>query len=157
MKCEVDTNDQFLVVELPIRITNAEVIQLMAAAKARSSGNKNPLFTASNLRVSAARDRALELIALRKQREKLMGTDLFGEPAWDMLLDLFVQRVDSQRVSTTSAVIAGRVPNSTGLRHLNNLVRRGLVNQNAANHDLRIQYVSLSESCYQQMLELLGG
>src|SRR6478752_9623819 len=38
----------------------------------------------------------------RRQRAKFIDADLLGEPAWDMLLDLFVQNARRQRVSVTS-------------------------------------------------------
>ena len=67
------------------------------------------------------------VIRSRREREKFFPADLFSEPGWDMLLDLFVQRVAGKPVHVTSAIIAGAAPPTTSLRWLAVLERHGLV------------------------------
>ena len=43
---------------------------------------------------------------------------LFGEPAWDILLDLYIAYHEKSAVSVSSVCIAAAVPATTGLRHL---------------------------------------
>jgi hypothetical protein len=52
----------------------------------------------------------------RRQREKHFPSNLFGEPAWDILLDLYVAAKENVKIATTSACIGGSVPPTTGLR-----------------------------------------
>jgi hypothetical protein len=149
--------ERYIVVDLPIRLTASELARLTAASQtARVNPDAPTPFSAIDSRLARARDRAIEILEIRKQRESALGTDLFGEPAWDLLLDLFIQHVDRQKTSSTSAAIAARVPPTTALRYLNSLVRKGLVARQSADHDLRVQYVTLSDYGYREMLALLS-
>ena len=40
--------------------------------------------------------------AFRRRREAIFGLDIFAEPAWDMLLDLYIQRGERRAVSRRS-------------------------------------------------------
>lgn len=66
--------------------------------------------------------------ALRRKRDSLFGNpDLFGEPAWDILLDLFIAHAEGKPVSVSSACIGSAAPATTGLRWLGVLADEGLV------------------------------
>jgi hypothetical protein len=151
------TAEQYIVVDLPIRLTVTELARLTAASGKTATGaaHRSP-FSALDSQIAAARDKAAGILEIRKRREVVFGYDLFGEPAWDLMLDLFIQHVDRQKTSSTSAAIAARVPPTTALRYLNSLVRKGLVVRHASDHDLRVQYVALSEYGYREMLTLLS-
>jgi hypothetical protein len=43
-------------------------------------------------------------------REQFFGPDLFADPAWDILLDLYAARLEQQRVAVSSLCIAAAVP-----------------------------------------------
>lgn len=65
---------------------------------------------------------------LRRKRATLFGNhDLFGEPAWDILLDLFIAHSEGKPVSVSSACIGSASPPTTGLRWLGVLADEGLV------------------------------
>jgi hypothetical protein len=65
---------------------------------------------------------------LRRKRAALFGNpDLFGEPAWDILLDLFIAHGEGKPVSVSSACIGSASPATTGLRWLGVLADEGLV------------------------------
>ncbi len=71
---------------------------------------------------------ARKAYALRRKRDSLFGNpDLFGEPAWDILLDLFIAQGEGKRVSVSSACIGSAAPPTTGLRWLGVLAEQGLV------------------------------
>lgn len=153
----IDANG-FFIVDVPMRLTAAELERLeSASSNARPEPTGRQPFADLEGKLAVARDRALEILELRKRREAAFGADLFGEPAWDILLDLFIQYVDRQKTSSTSAAVAARVPATTALRHLNSLIRRGLLVRHTSDHDLRLQYVGLTESGYLGMLDLLSG
>ncbi len=66
--------------------------------------------------------------ALRRKRSGIFGNpDLFGEPAWDILLDLFIAAGEGKTVSVSSACIGSAAPATTGLRWLGVLAEEGLV------------------------------
>jgi predicted transcriptional regulator len=89
--------------------------------------------------------RAEILYKNRRRRETLFGFDIFGEPAWDILLDLFIASARSKHVSVTSACIGAAVPPTTALRWLSALETCGLILRENDVHDARRSNVRLSE------------
>jgi len=92
---------------------------------------------------AATRDGIRKLLLLRRRREVLFPQIDFGEPAWDMLLDLYLADSNSTPVSITSACIAASVPQTTALRTLNGLVEDGLVVRSRDPRDARRSHVKL--------------
>lgn len=71
---------------------------------------------------------ARKTYALRRKRVVIFGSpDLFGEPAWDILLDLFIAAGEGKSVSVSSACIGSAAPATTGLRWLGILADEGLI------------------------------
>jgi hypothetical protein len=71
---------------------------------------------------------ARKTYALRRKRAAIFGNpDLFGEPAWDILLDLFIAQGEGKPVSVSSACIGSAAPATTGLRWLGVLADEGLI------------------------------
>ena len=94
--------------------------------------------------VFASVARARRLYAERRLRERQLGfSDLLREPVWDMLLDLYVSHHEGRRVAVGSACIAARVSQSTGLRMIERMERRGLVARVADPDDARRRFVEL--------------
>lgn len=90
----------------------------------------------------------------RRRRNKIFQSDeLFGEPAWDILLDLFIAAKERRRVSVTSACIGSAVPSTTALRWISILERLGFLTREADPGDARRVYVRLSPRGYEAMLE----
>ena len=84
------------------------------------------------------------LIRARRDRTRYLSPDLFAEPAWDMLLDLLHAELANRPVSVSSVCIASRVPQTTGLRWLKILERRGLVVRKSDARDGRRIFIELS-------------
>jgi hypothetical protein len=87
---------------------------------------------------------AREFYAGRQRRARFMSADLFGEPTWDILLDLYVAAREDRRVPTTSACIGAHVPPTTALRWLRILEMRGLVEREEDGRDGRRTFVCLT-------------
>jgi hypothetical protein len=68
------------------------------------------LFSATELAALARR-----YLRHRRERERLLP-DLFADPAWDILLDLFAASIERRPVSVSSACVAAAVPPTTALR-----------------------------------------
>jgi hypothetical protein len=80
------------------------------------------------------------IYALRRKRATIFGNaDLFSEPAWDILLDLFIAQGEGKDVSVSSACIGSAAPPTTGLRWLGVLTDEGLVlRENDAEDNRRV-------------------
>ncbi|MCW1429932.1 winged helix DNA-binding protein [Novosphingobium sp. JCM 18896] len=69
---------------------------------------------------------------------------LFGEPAWDMLLDLLAAQGSKKRISVTSACLASNVPLTTALRWITVLEGKGLVEREEDEMDARRTFLKLT-------------
>lgn len=87
---------------------------------------------------------AREVYAVRRRRHKALPSDLFGEPTWDILLDLYIAAREDRRVPTTSACIGAHVPPTTALRWLRILETRGLIEREDDGRDGRRTFVRLT-------------
>ena len=109
-----------------------------------SEGGDHPLWL----------DLAREHYRNRRRRDKIFGTEtLFGEPAWDVLLDLFIAAKENRQVSVMSACIGAAVPSTTGLRWISALEREGLLAREDDPNDARRTYVLLTPKGYAAMVD----
>lgn len=91
----------------------------------------------------------------RRSRIAYFRSDLFGEPGWDILLDLFIQERVSRRISVTAACIGSGAATTTALRYLNLLIEDGLVNREGDPTDSRRSWLQLSPMAVEMMTEYL--
>lgn len=91
----------------------------------------------------------------RRRRAKHFPESLFGEPAWDMLLDLYIAAEAGMDIPVTSACIAADVPATTALRWLQVLEAHGLVERRADPRDARRSLVKLTSDGYVRMATYL--
>ncbi|BAV65051.1 winged helix DNA-binding protein [Sphingobium cloacae] len=87
-----------------------------------------------------------DLLRARRLRDEFLPGDLFADPAWDMLLDLFAARLEQERVSVSSLCIASAVPPTTALRWIRTLTERGLLQRQADPLDGRRIFIALADS-----------
>ena len=92
--------------------------------------------------LTAARLHAM--LAERKARERHFPG--LGEPAWNMLVDLALAKLERRNVSVTSACIASYAPASTALRHVEVLLSLGLIERTHDPEDGRRVWLVLTES-----------
>lgn len=84
------------------------------------------------------------IIRARRLRDHFFRSELFADPAWDMLLDLMAARVERQRVAVSSLCIAAAVPPTTALRWIKTLCDQGLFVRVADPEDGRRVFIELS-------------
>lgn len=61
-------------------------------------------------------------------RRQLVGSpELFGEPAWDMLLDLFIHESKGQHLSMSSLCATAGIPNSSAMKLAQRLCEAGIL------------------------------
>ncbi|MGN6155376.1 MAG: MarR family winged helix-turn-helix transcriptional regulator [Sphingomicrobium sp.] len=80
----------------------------------------------------------------RRSRDKLLHGELFGEPAWDMMLALYCLPAAGERLSVTALSYAANVPQTTGLRVQAALTERGLIDKRPEPSDRRVHLVHLT-------------
>ena len=86
------------------------------------------------------------MLRQRRMREQYFPADLFADPAWDMLLDLYAARLERQPVSVSSLCIAAAVPATTALRWIKTMTDAGLFLREADPHDGRRIFIALAEA-----------
>jgi len=106
--------------------------------------------------------KAKTVMQLRRLRIEALGEDLFFDPAWDMMLDIFVCDLTQQRNPTSVVGRSAGIPHSTALRWLAALERRNLIKREPDRTDARRVYVALTTEGFTKMRlwmesELLQG
>lgn len=86
-----------------------------------------------------------QIIANRQARARFFDPALFGDPAWDMLLDLTAAHGEGAQVSVTSLCIAAGVPATTALRWLTQMVESGIFIRVPDPADKRRAFIALSD------------
>jgi hypothetical protein len=97
----------------------------------------------SRPRIEAGQIRAM--IRARRLRDHFFRTELFADPAWDMMLDLMAARIEKQRVAVSSLCIAAAVPPTTALRWIKSLCDQGLFVRVADPEDGRRVFIELAD------------
>lgn len=85
------------------------------------------------------------MLRQRRMREQYFPADLFADPAWDMLLDLYAAWLERQPVSVSSLCIAAAVPATTALRWIKTMTDAGLFLREDDPHDGRRIFIALAE------------
>lgn len=97
------------------------------------------------------------LVKARALRAKMFQSELFAEPAWDMLLDLLVAHLSGKKVYVTSLCIAAGVPIATAFRRIEDLANNGLISKTRDSKDTRRVFVQLTDLGYQKMADYLNA
>lgn len=77
--------------------------------------------------------------------------EFFGEPAWDIYLDLYIAAHERRDVSVTSACLATTLPPTTALRWLRLMEDEGIVVRERDERDSRRSNVRLSAEAFTRM------
>jgi len=94
-------------------------------------------------RIDAGQVRAI--IRARRLRDHFFKSDLFADPAWDMMLDLMAARIEGQKVAVSSLCIAAAVPPTTALRWIKALCDQGIFVRLADPEDGRRVFIELAD------------
>lgn len=96
-------------------------------------------------------DKVMTVIRARRLRTRYFPDELFADPAWDMMLELFRAELAQQRVAVSSLCLAAAVPATTALRWINTLVQKGMLNRRADPRDGRRVFVELAPETHDAM------
>ncbi|MCY1672268.1 winged helix DNA-binding protein [Novosphingobium sp. SL115] len=99
---------------------------------------------------------AKKLYLSRRDRESnFPSPGMFHDPAWDILLDMFISYSENKFISVTDATLAGQVPATTALRWLWSLEKAGMIERKPDNSDKRRSFVTLTEAGLSHMRQIL--
>ncbi|MBW8744838.1 MAG: winged helix DNA-binding protein [Sphingomonas sp.] len=91
------------------------------------------------------------MIRARRLRDQYFSGELFADPAWDMLLDLLLARIEQRTVAVSSLCIAAAVPPTTALRWIKRLTDEGIFVRTADPRDGRRVFIDLSDEAADAM------
>lgn len=101
-----------------------------------------------------------EIQQWRRQRQRFFASELFADPAWDILLALALAELQFRRMSVGRLCDASNVPTSTAIRWVKHLEDQGYIVRFPDKFDGRRSYIELSDSASEAMklyLESLIG
>lgn len=110
------------------------------------SANETPC-TSDNvpLQHSAISHRSIRrVLRARRARRCFMNGDLFADPAWDILLELFALRLEQRRIAVSSLGRIAGCPATTILRWIAKLEAENLIVREPDPRDRRRSFVELS-------------
>jgi len=90
--------------------------------------------------------RARKLMDHRRLRSRFLPAELFHEPAWDMLLALYVAQHDRRTMNVKTLVSYAEAPATTSQRWIDHLHKLGLIERVTDMVDRRRVEVQLSEA-----------
>jgi hypothetical protein len=102
-------------------------------------------------------EEARRLYRMRRMRDAQFGAELFGEPAWDLLLDLYITRGQNELGSSIGGGLAAFTPSATAAPYIVKLRECGLVEPAHTSKNSTAALVTLSDSGFERMTALLLG
>ena len=96
-------------------------------------------------RIQPSQEEVQRVLSARRARAKFFDADLFADPAWDILLEMYAAERGQRRISVSSLCVGSNVPSTTALRWIRMLEERGLLNRVGDPLDARRVFVSLSD------------
>ena len=93
-------------------------------------------------------EQAQAVLAERRLRRRFLPSELFHEPAWDMMLALFVSRDERQPMNIKALVSMSDAPVTTSQRWIDHLHKLKLIDRVIDPVDRRRMEISLSDAGY---------
>jgi hypothetical protein len=140
--------DQMHTFDVPVKLTRAQLEKMLRAVDAEGDDEPvQPVAPATTNSLTAiAVKKAADLIEITRRRSRLVSVaNLFADPAWFIMLDLFVRQHSGLQTSVSSACHASFSPVTTALRHLAILTERNIIEREYDPVDQRRVFVKLTE------------
>lgn len=104
--------------------------------------------------VELTEDHIMSVLLVRHARDDIFGQNLFSDPAWDILLELFGAKLGDRKMTTSELAKAIEAPLSTTRRWIGVLHAHGLIESAALDDENGA--IELSDEGASRM-ERLGG
>jgi DNA-binding MarR family transcriptional regulator len=92
----------------------------------------------------------------RKRRNRIFNAGMFGEPAWELLLHLYVMDKDGPRLTIGRLIDSSECPQTTALRWLQYLQDQGLIVRQEHPGDARTAFVRLTDKARHDLDQYLS-
>lgn len=143
----VDENRDLALADLEHQVE--KLICALAELRSRSDEESTPSRTKP---ASASTIRFVrEIMHMREQGAKLFPECHFADPQWDILFDLYATEISQQRTCITDVCLGANVPPTTGLRHIEIMVKQGTIIRYPDPRDGRRVFVRLSDDARERM------
>ena len=117
---------------------------LRPAPLPEQSPDLRPSIAGASQDADVRRNALATLRKIRKVRSKYLPEELFSDPCWEMLLDLYDSRLAGEDVTVTGLGVVSGVPMSTALRRIQELQKHRLIERIDDRSDKRRQLVTLT-------------
>ncbi len=136
----------------------AEVLSQLTAAPPAGLRDRTPGYRGEPVAEPDPDPRAIRAtIRARRLRDQHFASELFADPAWDMLLDLYAARLEGRRVSVSSLCIAASVPPTTALRWIGTMHDAQLFGREPDPTDKRRAHITLTDRAAAAMRGYFGA
>ena len=98
---------------------------------------------------------ARRIVRERLRRNHFFKADLFADPAWDMMLDIFIAEAEGRETPVMNLCLSSQVPETTTLRWVRTLEHAGVFVRQRDEHDQRRVLVRLSPAAAKAMASYL--
>ncbi len=156
IEVQIDSNkkDQIHTFDVPIKLTRKQLEKMLSTVD--SDEAPRILQDPSNAANIIAVKKAADLIEITKRRSKLFSVaNLFADPAWFILLDLFVRQNSGLQTSVSSACHASFSPLTTALRHIAILTDRKIIQRRYDSVDQRRVFLELTDETCAEIQRIL--
>jgi DNA-binding MarR family transcriptional regulator len=124
------------------------VSELLGQLVDRGEGTSEPSIRASGHAAGSHQKRvalARAICRARQRRTNYVSKAMLGEPAWDMLLALYINDRDGPRLSVGRVATISGAPMTTALRWIDYLAKERLVTRQAHPTDRRSEILELTD------------
>jgi len=97
------------------------------------------------------------LIRTRRMRASYFDEDLFFDPTWSMLIDMYHAKLNGERLSVTAVCFGSGVASTTALRYIAVLEARGYVERVADPKDKRRVFLHLTPAAIGRLRGYFGS
>ena len=127
-------------------ITLREDFERAALAGTEQTADLQPALNEARQRARYAQLMTIRQgLMARQQRGRFFNSNLFADPAWDMLLELYGASLTERRLTVSRLAERSGVPLTTALRWIATLETEGLIDRENDRFDRRRMFLALSE------------
>ena len=114
------------------------------------------LGTSNSGQLTLTEDHLMSVLFVRRARAAVLGENLFSDPAWDILLELFAAKLGRRQMTLTEIALSIETPVSTTSRWLAALKSQGLVQSDIQAADPHTPLLKLTDEGASRMERLAG-